>query len=399
MKYVFSGKLKTASIALFVLGLIGLVVSFIIAKGNPLAVERVWANLLLNGFFFTGIAVAGTFFLAVNIVGESGWYTMLRRVPEALGQYTWVGMTAIIILVLAGIFGQHNLWEFLNPEIVANDEILQGKMGYLNTPFYIIRIVAYFLIWVGFAYMLRKFSLQDEQLGTFDHYIKVRKWAATFLILFAVTSSTSAWDILMSIDAHWFSTLFGWYIFAGIFVSCLSATMIIMLHLKRNGYMPNLNESHIHDLGKFLFAFSIFWTYLYFSQFVLIWYANIPEEIVYFMERYDTSYRPLVLLMVAMNFALPLLILMTRDAKRNYNLLTGMALLILVGHWLDVYQIIMPGTVGTDRTLSDMFGLPEVSCLLMFVGLFIFVVFTALTKANVEPSKATFLDESRHHQI
>jgi hypothetical protein len=396
MKYVFSGKLKTASIALSVLGLIGLVVSFIVTDNQ----ERVWANLLLNAFFFTGIAVASTFFIAVNIVGESGWYTMLRRIPEALGTYTWVGMTAVFLLVLFGVFHHHDLWEFLNPEIVKNDPIIQGKMGFLNTGFYLGRIIAYFLIWVGFAYLLRKFSLQDElQGGTFDHYIKVRKWAATFLILFAVTSSTSAWDILMSIDAHWFSTLFGWYIFAGIFVSCLSTTMIIMLHLKRNGYMPNLNESHIHDLGKFIFAFSIFWTYLYFSQFVLIWYANIPEEIVYFMERYDTSYRPIVLLMVAMNFAMPLLVLMTRNAKRNYNLLTGMALLILVGHWLDVYQIIMPGTVGTDRTLLDMFGLPEISCLLMFAGLFIFVVFSALTRANVEPTNATFLDESRHHQI
>lgn len=395
MKYVFSGKLKMTSLVLMGLGLIGLIVSFIVTQNT----ERVWANLLLSGFFFTAIAVAGTFFIAVNIVGESGWYTVLRRVPEALGQYTYFGMAAILILVLAGVFGAHHLWEFLDKDTVASDPILQGKMGYLNTPFYIIRIVAYFAIWGGFAYMLRKFSLQDEQLGTFDHYSKVRKWAATFLILYAVTSSTSAWDILMSIDAHWFSTLFGWYIFAGGFVSCLSATMVIMLYLKRKGYMPNLNDSHIHDVGKFMFAFSIFWTYLYFSQFVLIWYANIPEEIVYFMERYDTVYRPLVLLMVAMNFALPLLVLMTRDSKRNYGLLTVMGLLILLGHWLDVYQIIMPGTVGVDRSLTDLIGLPEISCLFMFAGLFIFVVFTALTKAAVEPTKATFLDESKHHQI
>lgn len=396
MKYVFPGKLKIASFVLMALGLVGLIASFIVFKENS---ERVWANLLLNSFFFTGIAVAGTFFIAVNIVGESGWYTMLKRIPEALGQYTYFGMAAVLIVVLCGVFGVHHLWEFLDPEIVAKDEILQGKMGYLNTPFYVIRIVLYFAIWGFFAYLLRKFSLMEETLDgpqLFGHYIKVRKWAAGFLVLFAVTSSTSAWDILMSIDAHWFSTLFGWYIFAGIFVSCIATTMVIMLQLKKAGYMPNLNLSHIHDLGKFLFAFSIFWTYLYFSQFILIWYANMPEEIVYFMERYDTSYRPLVLTMVVMNFVLPLLILMTRDAKRNYNLLSGMALLIALGHWLDVFQIIMPGTVGPDNWGI---GLPEVSVLAMFLGLFIFVVFTALTKANVEPAKATFLDESKHHQI
>lgn len=395
MKYVFSGKLKTTSLAIAALGLVGLVVSFIVTDNT----DRVWASLLHSGFFFTGIAVAGTFFLAVNAVAESGWYTVLRRVPEALGQYTLVGMISLFLVVLAGVFGFHHVWEFLDPKVVANDEILQGKMGYLNTPFFLIRIVAYAGIWVFFAYKLRQFSLQDELLGTYQHYIKYRNWSAVFLILFAVTSSTSAWDFLMSIDAHWFSTLFGWYIFAGYFVSGIAVTMIIMLHLKRAGYMPNLNDSHIHDLGKFLFAFSIFWTYLYFSQFILIWYANIPEEIVYFMERYDTEYRPLVLFMVVLNFAAPLLILMTRDAKRNYTLLTVMAGLILFGHWLDLYQIIMPGVVGTGRTCSQLIGLPEISCLALFAGLFIFVVFRALTKANVEPSKATFLDESRHHQI
>lgn len=393
MKYVFPGKLKMTSFALMVLGLAGLIASFLIFKDNT---QRVWANLLLNSFFFTGIAVAGTFFIAVNIVGESGWYTMIKRVPEALGQFTYFGMAAVLVVILAGVFGIHHLYEFLDPKVVANDPLIQGKMGYLNTPFFVGRIVAYFLIWAGFAYLLRKFSLQEEQLGgNFNHYIKVRKWAAGFLILFAVTSSTSAWDILMSIDVHWFSTLFGWYIFAGIFVSSLAATLIILLHLHKNGYLPHLNPSHIHDVAKFMFAFSIFWTYLYFSQFILIWYANVPEEIVYFMERYDTNYRPLVLLMVVMNFVLPLLILMTRDAKRNHNLITLVASLVLIGHWLDLFQIIMPGTVAENWGL----GLPEVSTLALFAGLFIFVVFTALTKANVEPKQATFLEESQHHEI
>ena len=391
MKYVFEGKLKIASIALMGLGLIGLVASFLLVDS-----QRVWANLLLNSFFFTGIAVAGTFFIAVNIVGESGWYTMVKRIPEALGQYTYFGMAAVLIVILAGVFHVHHLYHFMDPEVVKNDPIIAGKMGYLNTPFFVGRIIAYFLIWGGFAYLLRKFSLQDEQMGgTFEHYVKMRKWAAGFLVLFAVTSSTSAWDILMSIDTHWFSTLFGWYIFAGIFVSCLATTLILLIHLKRKGYMPNLNLSHIHDVGKFLFAFSIFWTYLYFSQFILIWYANVPEEIVYYMERYDTNYRPLVLLMVGMNFVLPLLVLMTRDSKRNYNIITVVALLILVGHWLDLFQIIMPGTVAEHWGI----GLAEISCLALFAGLFIFVVFTALTKASVEPQKSTFLDESRHHEI
>jgi hypothetical protein len=392
MKYEFSSKLKTISFALMGLGLVALIASFIIFKDNT---QRVWANILVNGFFFTGIALAGTFFIAVNVVSESGWYTVIKRIPEALGQYLPFGLTAMLVVILAGVFHIHHIWHWMDPEVAANDEIIQGKSGFLNIPFYLIRTVAYIVIWIAFTVVFRKFSLRDEHLGTFEHYSKLRKYAATFLVLFAVTSSTSAWDWLMSIDVHWFSTLYGWYIFAGIFVSCMAATLILILHLKKNNYLPNVNMSHIHDVAKFMFAFSIFWTYLYFSQFMLIWYANIPEEIVYFMERYDTNYRPLVLLMIFMNFAMPLLILMTRDAKRNLNTLTFMASVIIVGHWFDVFQIVMPGAVAEKWG----FGIPEFGILALFVGLFMFVVLNALTKAPVEPQNATFLDESKHHSI
>lgn len=392
MKYEFPSKLKTISFALMGLGLVALIASFIIFKDNT---QRVWANLLVNGFFFTGIALAGTFFIAVNIVSESGWYTVIKRVPEALGQYLPFGLTAMLIVILAGVFQIHHVWHWMDPEVAANDEIIQGKSGFLNIPFYMIRTVAYIIIWIAFTVLFRKYSLQDEHLGTFEHYSKLRKYAATFLVLFAVTSSTSAWDWLMSIDVHWFSTLYGWYIFAGIFVSCMATSLVLILHLKKNNYLPNVNMSHIHDVAKFMFAFSIFWTYLYFSQFMLIWYANIPEEIVYFMERYDTNYRPLVLLMIFMNFAMPLLILMTRDAKRNLNTLTFMASVIIVGHWFDIFQIVMPGAVAENWG----FGIPEFGILALFVGLFMYVVLNALTKAPVEPQNATFLDESKHHSI
>ncbi len=391
MKYEFSGKWKMASLIALAVGLILVAISFFVYD-DP---TRIWANLLVNSFFFTGIGLAGIFFVAVNLIGEGGWYTVLKRTPEAMSSFIPVGLVFLLIVILAGVFGMHDIYKWMNPEIVAHDTIIQGKSGYLNIPFFLIRFFFYAAVWIGFSIWLRKLSVQDDNLGTFQHYIKQRNLAATFLVLFAVTSSTSAWDFVMSVDAHWYSTLFGWYAFAGYFVSGIAVMLIIVLHLKRNGYLPNVNMSHIQDLGKFLFAFSIFWAYLYFSQFLLIWYANMPEEIIYFMERYDTSYRPWVLFMVFINLALPLLILMTRDSKRNATWLTVVALIVIFGHYMDTFQMIMPGAVADNWGWS----IPEIGSLLFFGGLFTFITFNALTKSVVEPPKGTFLEESKHHSI
>ncbi|MCS6980447.1 MAG: quinol:cytochrome C oxidoreductase [Flavobacteriales bacterium] len=388
--FSFPARLKTLSFILMGLGLAGLVASFLLYRDNS---QRVWSNLLISAFFFTGISLAGTFFLAVNIVGESGWYTVLRRIPEALGKFMPFGLVALAVVVITGVLGLHKTWIWMDKEIAATDELIQHKSAYLNVPFFLIRFVLYAVIWYGFTLIFRKQSLQDELLGTLDHYYKMRKYAATFLVLFAVTSSTSAWDFLMSIDVHWFSTLFGWYIFAGYWVSGIAVMLIILLYLKSLGYFPQVNQSHIHDLAKFLFAFSIFWTYLYFSQFMLYFYANIPEEIIYFMERYDTEYRPLLLVMVGLNFVLPLLVLMTRDSKRNAQISVTIATLVILGHYIDLYQIVMPGTNGTNFGL----GLPEISCFALFAGLFVFSVFKGLEEVALVPAKATFLDESLHH--
>jgi len=391
MKYEFPGKLKMAALAATVVGLILVAISFFVYD-NP---TRVWANLLVNSFFFTGISVAGIFFVAVNLVGEGGWYTVLKRTPESMSTFIPIGMLFLIIVVLAGFLGFHDVYKWMNPEIAAHDEIIQGKSGFLNMPFFMIRVIAYAAIWIGFSMVLRKLSLQNDTLDTHEHYIKQRNLAATFLVLFAVTSSTSAWDFMMSIDVHWFSTLYGWYTFSGYWVSGIAVMLVIVLHLKKNGYLPNVNMSHIHDLGKFLFAFSIFWAYLYFSQFLLIWYANMPEEIVYYVERFDTNYRNWILIMMVINLVLPLLVLMTRDAKRNTGLLSVMAILVVIGHYMDTFQMVMPGAVAENWGWS----IPELGTLLFFAGLFTFVVMNALTKVPVEPAQGTFLDESKHHAI
>jgi Ni/Fe-hydrogenase subunit HybB-like protein len=214
------------------------------------------------------------------------------------------------------------------------------------------------------------------------------------LVFFAITSSMSAWDWIMSIDTHWFSTLFGWYVFATMFVSALTALMMIVLYLKSKGYMPEVNKSHIHDIAKFMFAFSIFWTYLWFSQFMLIWYANIPEEVTYYMARFG-EYKAVFFTMVVLNFIFPVMVLMSRDAKRNHGFIYAAGIVILFGHWLDIFIMIMPGSVGGHWTL----GLVQIGTLLGFVGLFINVVFRSLAKAPLMPEGHPMFVESKHFHI
>ena len=199
----------------------------------------------------------------------------------------------------------------------------------------------------------------------------------------------------MSLEAHWFSTMFGWYNFSAMWVTGLASIAIFVILLKKAGYMSWINDNHIHDLGKFIFAFSIFWTYLWFCQFLLIYYANIPEETVYFYKRFEPQFLPLFWLNLAVNFLAPLLILMSRDAKRKVNLLLGVSILLILGHWLDYYMMVMPGTLAEAAG----FGIIELGVFLGFIGLFTFTTLTSLSKHALVPKNHPFLEESLNHQI
>lgn len=389
--YELTQRNKTISYTLIGIGLISIIYGF--ASGHT---DRAWANLLLSNFYLMAIALGAVFFLAVQYVAEVGWSVQVKRVLMAMGTYV---PFATVFMILIFVLGHHHLYDWTHHENYEEgshhyDEILVGKHAYLNVPFYIIRLLLYALIWSGFAILVRKESLKEDELGGTNSYFKMRKMSAIFLIFFAVTSSTSAWDILMSIDAHWFSTLFGWYTFAGMFVSSLTVITMFTLYLKSNGYLPNVNENHIHDLGKFMFAFSVFWTYLWFAQFMLIWYANLPEEVAYYIPR-QGYFRPVFIANLLINFFTPFIILMTRDAKRKAGLLAFVGSIMLVGHWLDVYLMVMPGTVGEQAG----FGIMEIGTTCFFAGLFLITTFTSLAKANVVPKNHPMMVESIHHHI
>lgn len=364
--------------------------------------NKPWANLMVNNFFFLAIALGALFFLAIQFAAQAGWATVIIRVMEAMSQFLFIPMIIMVVLVLTGTMhiGGNHIWHWLqegimDPNSPNYDEIIAGKEGYLNSGFFTVRTLIYFIGWVGAAMLLRKMSLKMDKGGNANaQWKKMRNFSAGFLVFFAVTSSTSAWDWIMSIDTHWFSTLFGWYTFAGIFVSALTVMTLIVLYLKSKGYMQEVNHSHIQDLGKFMFAFSVFWTYLWFSQFMLIWYSNIPEEVTYYMARWG-EYKGLFFTMLALNFVFPILILMSRDSKRNYGFLVTAGIFMIIGHWLDVYIMITPGTVGGQWSI----GLTHIGTFLGFAGLFIYIVFSALAKASLMPVNHPMLKESKHHHI
>jgi hypothetical protein len=362
--------------------------------------NRLIANLWLNNVYFTGISVVGVFFVAVQYVAYAGWSVPIKRVLEALTGYLPVGAVLMLIIFL---IGQHQLFHWTDANLYDvehpdYDPIIADKAAFLNIPFYVIRMILYFAIWIGFSWWLRNQSLAEDINGGLEYYHRSIKISAIFLVLFGVTSSMSAWDWVMSIDSHWFSTMFGWYVFASWFVSGLAATTLTVVFLKENGYLPMVNANHLHDLGKFMFAFSIFWTYIWFSQFMLYWYANIPEEVVYFNERlggYEDHYTPIFFGNLFVNFAFPFLVLMARDAKRQMILLKIVCVAILAGHWSDFYLMIMPGTMGGESG----FGLIEIGGALLFLGIFLLAMTRMLTRAALVPINHPFLEESVHHTV
>jgi len=363
-------------------------------------VNRLFANLWLNNVYFTGIAVIGLFFTAVQYVAYAGWSVLIKRVLEALTYYLPIGG---IIMIVVFFLGKHDLFHWTHEGLYVvggpeYDSIIAGKAGYLNLTFYVIRMIAYFVAWCFFAWWLRKQSLAEDLNGGLTYYHKSINISAMFLVVFGVTSSMSAWDWVLSIDTHFFSTMFGWYVFASWFISGLAATTLTVIILKQAGYLKMVNSNHLHDLGKFVFAFSIFWTYIWFSQFMLIWYANIPEESVYFVERlsgYHGHYTWILFFNLFVNFAFPFLVLMTRDAKRQTIMLKIVCVVVLIGHWFDFYLMIMPGTMRGDSG----FGFMELGTALTFLGMFLVAFSRGLTAASLVPVNHPFLEESIHHHV
>lgn len=351
--------------------------------------NKPWAALYVAAFFFMMIALGTLAFYAVNRAAQAGWSIALFRVMEGITAYLLPG--AIVVFVILALSGMHlnHLFIWMDPEVVAHDKLIQGKVGFLNVPGFLIRALIYISGWATYRYFSRKFSLAQDQASDISNHKKNFRISAAFLVFFIVTESMMSWDWIMSIDPHWFSTLFGWYVFASMFVSGITAIALITIYLKSKGYLEKVNDSHIHDLGKFMFGISIFWTYLWFSQFMLIWYSNIPEEVTYFITRIEDYNLPFFGMLV-MNFIFPLLILMNSDYKRVNYIIVMTGIVVILGHYIDVFNMIMPSAVGDQWFI----GIAEIGGFLFFLGLFIFVVFKEISKAPLHAAGDPYMGES-----
>ncbi|HRH67978.1 MAG TPA: quinol:cytochrome C oxidoreductase [Flavobacteriales bacterium] len=421
MNFTLSNRARSITLGTMILGALATVAG--VMGDHSDHHQHSWASLLVNGFFFFGISLGALFFFALQNATETAWTVLLKRVYEGIYSYLPIGAVVIVVIMAAGSLHMHHLYHWMDHTLyheymvgegheaeyvdeavqgaVANpnyDALIANKKAYLNQPFFWLRTLLYLGVFIGFARWFRKQSLQmDTETGEslVKRVLLNYRRSALFLVFFAVFSSTLAWDWIMSIDTHWFSTLFGWYTFAGMWVSAMITAVILVLYLKRKGYLPQVNNSHIQDMGKWVFAVSFLWSYLYFSQFMLIWYSNIPEEITYFQQRINEH--PVLLWSVFfINFAVPMVLLMSRDAKRNPRFLIGVGTVIFIGHWLDVNMMVMPGSVGHD---FHGIGLLEIGMFLMFLGLFLYTVLNALTKAPLTVVNHPYLEESVHHQI
>jgi hypothetical protein len=367
--------------------------------------KRLFSSLWMNNVFFAGMGIIGLFFVAIQYAAQAGWSVGVKRIGIAMGN--WIPIAGVLMLILWFVT-HHDIFHWTHASLYQEgkdfDPIIDNKAPFFFWPlaggtfpiFFIFRMVLFFGVWYWFFIMIRKNMVAEDLQATTSFWKKNVVLSTVFLIFFGVSSSIAAWDWVMSIDTHWFSTMFGWYVFASWWVTGLAVITLIAVYLKEAGYLKIVNSNHLHDLGKFMFAFSIFWTYIWFSQFLLIYYANIPEETVYFFERMKNSpYSWIFYLNLILNFVLPFLLLMTRDAKRQMSTLKLVCPIIIVGHWFDFFNMVTPGVVQHDGGV----GFMEIGLGLIFVSLFLLVVLSNLTKLPLFGKNDPMLQESLNHHI
>ena len=440
--YTFSSKLKTFSLVLMILGVLGIGYGFLttpktiqdaekiielsnhgheVSKENPSTEKhdakeknahekhakhvlsqlqnKPWAALYVACIFFLLISMGVLAFYAIQQVAQAGWSPVLFRVMQGITSYLPIAsLIFFTFLLLTGlhVFKTNNIFPWMNEGVLNKlsenyDKIIANKSGYLNFPFWIIRAAIFLIGWNLYRFYSRKNCLAQDESNDNSFYKKNFNISVMFLVFFIVSESIMSWDWIMSVDPHWSSTLFGWYVFASFFVSGITTICMVTLYLKSKGYLEHVNTSHIHDLAKFMFGISVFWTYLWFSQFMLIWYSNIPEEVTYFVSRIQHFNLPFFGAVV-MNFLFPILILINTDFKRITWVLVMAGTVILLGHYVDFFNMIMPSAVGDQWFI----GISEIGSLFFFLGLFVYIIFTSMSKAPLLPKRNPFIEESKH---
>ncbi|HNR40676.1 MAG TPA: hypothetical protein PKL65_00460 [Bacteroidales bacterium] len=358
--------------------------------------ETTWAGYLVTNYYFFSIAMGGVFFYLLQSITQSGWSSAFKRVPEAMMSY--IPVAALFFLLL--YFGTHDLYRWSDPEAAAVDPLIRSRAVFMNVPFFYIRIALFFALWIIFIRILRKLSLREDSFDPADHegimalFAKSELYSKIFIFILAITFTLSAFDLVMSIDAHWYSTIFAFKNLVAAFLHGVSVMILIIFILHRRGYFPFLNKYHLHDFARYLFMLSILWGYFWFAQFMLIWFGNIPEETVYYYVRWQDGWKVMFFLEIGLNWAIPFMVLLPIKTSRNMMVITMVIAFLIIGQYIDLFVQIIPGTTGVLK-----FGLIHAGLFVGYAALFALVVATALGKAKIIAPNHPYLEESLKHKF
>ncbi len=378
---------KPFKITCFILIGIGIVA---LGYGFIFDTQRTWANYLLNNFYFLSLAIGGAFFLGIQSITQSGWSAGFRRITEAMMLY--IPVAGIMILFL--IFGMHYLYSWTQPDVVSASGIIKSKTTYLNIPFFFARLIIFFSIWIILLSQIRKASIKEDVRGGMENFLKIEWYSKIFIFVLAISFSLLGFDLLMSIDVKWFSTIYALKNFIAAFLHASATIFIIVFLLNRRGYFEFLNVCHIHDFARYLFIVSIFYGYFWFSQFMIIWYGNIPDETIYYAKRWTTEWQPFWAADIILNWAVPFFVLLPVNTSRNKWIVFTVAVLLAIGQWVDLFVEIFPGSVVHPKL-----GFIEIGTYIGFAGLFIIFVGYCLSKAALIPKNHPLINESYYHHF
>jgi hypothetical protein len=355
-----------------------------------------WAHYLIVNYYYFSLAMGGAFFFVIQKISQSGWSSAFQRIPEAMMSY--IPFAALFFLLLC--FGLHDIYQWSHKEAIVLDPVLQHKSAFLNVPFFFARMVIYFVLWIVLIRKLRKLSLEEDLTGREDEkgimslFGKSELYSKILIFILAVTFSLAAFDWMMSIDLHWYSTIFALKNLIAAFLHGVSILTLIVFILNKLGYFPFLNKFHLHDFARYIFMLSIVWGYFWFAQFMIIWYGNIPEETAYFFVRWQNGWKVLFFLEIGLNWAVPFLILLPVKTSRNTTAIIFIIILLIIGQYIELFVQVIPGTTGLLK-----FGWIAAGLFLGYAGLFALVVATALSKAKIMPVNHPYLEESLNHQF